>query len=561
MIRTHESRLKKIARTGVSVLVSLGVAAAGPTEAFAQRRRAEPEANPQFQQQTAAPGGAPLGESEPSGASAPADAPSPREVQGVQIGATAPSRSGAPVSLAPLDMRVTVRVKGAPLATFLDTISAQAKVNFIITEGLESKRVTAFLQNVTVREALQVLLEIKGLTYQQIGKSNTYVVTPRSKQVENLITRIYTLSYIPLIPLAGDNGQLLEIGEKGGKQQQQQQQPSAGGGGGAAGGAGLAPSDVAIINVLRSVLSKSGHVEIEPRTNALIVTDIPEVFPQVEQIIAELDKKAPQVLIEAQIVEIDSQRSRELGFEWGGPNGELATFTGGSRDTTFPLNLPRDLGRARFFDPLSGYSSTLGGAGISGKPTDASGFIKTSVLDLTSLKIALRALISRSEARFLGKPKILTLNNKAATIEISAQEATNFEVSQAGASGGTSLQVSGVHRETTGLVLKVTPQVNKEGYITMLVQPSYTDIQEASISVTANRVFNPIKRAASTLVRIKNGQTLVLGGLLRSTENKVVRKVPFFGYIPIVGWLFTSSSTRRINSDLVIFITPTIVSD
>jgi type II secretory pathway component GspD/PulD (secretin) len=583
MIRTHESRLKKIARTGVSVLVSLGVAAAGPTEAFAQRRRAEPEANPQFQQQAAPQGGAPLGESEPSapsGGGAPVDAPAPREVQGVQIGATAPSRSGAPASLLPLDMRVTVRVKGAPLATFLDTISAQAKVNFIITEGLESKRVTAFLQNVTVREALQVLLEIKGLTYQQIGKSNTYVVTPRSKQVENLITRIYTLSYIPLIPLAGDNGVIVEAGNVGSKSS------GAGGGGGqggqgggqggqsggAGGGTGGAnPSDVAIINVLRSVLSKSGHVEIEPRTNALIVTDIPEVFPQVEQIIAELDRKAPQVLIEAQIVEIDSQRSRELGFEWGGPNGELATFTGGVRDTSFPLNLPNDLGRAKFFDPLSGITSTIGGSGASGTGDTggtggtgaalAGSFLKTSVLDLTSLKIALRALISRSEARFLGKPKILTLNNKAATIEVSAQEATNFEVSQAGASGGTSLQISGVHRESTGLVLKVTPQVNKEGYITMLVQPSFTDIQEASISVVSNRVFNPVKRAASTLVRIKNGQTLVLGGLLRSTENKVVRKVPFLGYIPIVGWLFTSSSTRRVNSDLVIFITPTIVSD
>jgi type II secretory pathway component GspD/PulD (secretin) len=577
MIRINESRWKKILKGGVSLLVSFGLAAAVPGEALAQRRRAEPEANPSFQQQAPAPGGGPVSEAEPAapsggGAAEPDEPASPRSVQGVQIGASAPARSGGTASLAPLDMRVTVRVKGAPLATFLDTISAQAKVNFIITEGLESKRVTAFLQNVTVREALQVLLEIKGLTYQQIGKSNTYVVTPRSKQVENLITRIYTLSFIPLIPLTGDTGST--AGPAGG---------SAGGGGGGGGasapsaaavsdpskpsGGGQATSEVSIINVIHSVLSKSGHVEIEPRTNALIVTDIPEVFPQVEQIIAELDKKAPQVLIEAQIVEIDSQRTRELGFEWGGPNGELGTFTGGVRDTTFPLNLGQDLGKTRFFDPLAGVTSTIGGgAGTAPPPADAGivntgSFLKTSVLDLTSLKIALRALISRSEARFLGKPKILTLNNKAATIEISAMEATNFEVSQAGAAGGTSLQVSGVHREPTGLTLKVTPQVNKEGYITMLVQPSFTDIQEASISVAANRVFNPIKRAASTLVRIKNGQTLVLGGLLRSTESKVVRKVPFFGYIPIIGWLFTSSSTRRVNSDLVIFITPTIVSD
>jgi len=230
--------------------------------------------------------------------------------------------------------------------------------------------------------------------------------------------------------------------------------------------------------------------------------------------------------------------------------------------------MPTDRSRTRFFDPLAGVTSSLGGSAAAATTAESGtglvntgSFMKTSVLDLTSLKIALRALISRSEARFLGKPKILTLNNKSAIIEISAQEATNFEVSQAGASGGTSLQVSGVHREKTGLVLRVTPQVNKEGYITMLVQPSFTDIQEASISVSSNRVFNPIKRSASTLVRIKNGQTLVLGGLLRSTESKVVRKVPFFGYIPIVGWLFTSSSTRRVNSDLVIFITPTIVSD
>lgn len=593
MIRTHESRWKKVSRGAASALLSLALAASGPGEAFAQRRRAEPEANPQFQQGAAPGGGGPIGESEPQApsgggtatASEPDEAPVQRSVQGVQIGASAPARSGGPASLAPLDMRVTVRVKGAPLATFLDTISAQAKVNFIITEGLESKRVTAFLQNVTVREALQVLLEIKGLTYQQIGKSNTYVVTPRSKQVENLITRIYTLSFIPLIPLsdAGNaGGSSAGPGAAGSTGSGGSGGGGGGGGGtpvggtaalqgGGAGAAGAASGEVAIITVLQSVLSKSGHVVVEPRTNALIVTDIPEVFPQVEQIIAELDKKAPQVLIEAQIVEIDSQRSRELGFEWGGPNGELATFTGGLRDTSFPLNLPGNLNRTRFFDPLSpsgGIISTIGSGGTSAAPPADSknlitntGFLKTSVLDLTSLKIALRALISRSEARFLGKPKILTLNNKSAVIEISAREATNFEVSQAGASGGTSLQVSGVHREDTGLVLKVTPQVNKEGYITMLIQPSFTDVQEASLSTSGNRVFNPIKRSATTLVRIKNGQTLVLGGLLRSTETKVVRKVPFFGYIPIVGWLFTSSSTRRINSDLVIFITPTIVSD
>ncbi|MDX6770253.1 MAG: secretin N-terminal domain-containing protein, partial [Elusimicrobiota bacterium] len=429
------------------------------------------------------------------------------------------------------------------------------------------------------------------LTYQQIGKSNTYVVTPRSKQVENLITRIYTLNYIPLIALGAETGgaALLTLGSPS--------SASMGGGVGAAGGggrggidmgtpAGAAPggagpggggsdasSGIAIVRVLRSVLSKSGHVELEPRTNAIVVTDIPEVFPQVEQIIAELDKKAPQVMIEAQIVEIDSNRSRELGFEWGGTNGELGSFKGGARDTTFPLNLPKNLGGAKFFDPLSptaGIKSALGSEGASGSSNSEGtdqvlldkGIMLTSIVDLTALQITLRALVSRSEARFLGKPKILTLNNKSAVIQIGSVEAVALQnVQSSVGGGGAAAQTQGAERMPTGLVLSVTPQINREGYITMLVQPSFTDIQEAAISRASSRVFNPVQRAASTLVRVKNGQTLVMGGLLRSTETKVVRKVPFFGYIPIVGWLFTSTSNRRVNSDLVIFLTPTIVSD
>ncbi|OGR95716.1 MAG: hypothetical protein A2V88_16270 [Elusimicrobia bacterium RBG_16_66_12] len=582
MVCENDGR-RRTARAALAAVLTCALAFDG-APVFAQRRRAEPEANPSFQENIKdKPGGGPIGEDSAPEAPSPEDAApasgapeggeekliEPRSVPSVMIGAAAPARAAAVASIAPLDTRVTVRVKGAPLATFLDTISAQAKVNFIITEGLEQKRVTAFLQNVTVREALQVLLEIKGLTYQQIGKSNTYVVTQRSKQAENLITRIYTLSYVPLIPLETEGGDK-ESAASG----------SGGGGGGAGGNAGKPcaskNSKIGVVRVVCTVLSKSGDIELEPRTNALIVTDIPEVFPQVEQIVAELDKKAPQVMIEAQIVEIDSTRARELGFEWGGSNGELATFTAGARDTSFPLNMPKNAGSTKFFDPLnpsggiisslgSGGSSTSGDSSTSGGSASnvisQYGYMKTSVIDLTSLKITLRALVSRSEARFLGKPKVMTLNNKTATIEISAKEAVAVQSTINAAAGGTSQASSSAERMDTGVVLKVTPQVNKEGYITMLVQPSFTDIQEAAVSGPSNRVFNAIKRSASTLLRVKNGQTLVLGGLLRSTETKVVRKVPFFGYIPIIGWLFTSSSNHRTNSDLVIFITPTIVSD
>ncbi len=564
--------------------------------AQAQRRRGEPEANAQFQSQLSGGGqaaggtGSPIDGTPTTETPAAPEAVSPRSVQGVQIGTSSPARPASAVATSPLEARVTVRVKGAPLETFLDTIQAQAHINFIVSEGLESKRVTAFLQNVTVAEALQVLLEIKGLTYQQIGHSHTYVVAPRSKSVENLITRIYTLNYIPLIPLGGMSSDLAAItpvnnsaslvsSSQGGSGQSSSQS-----GGGSAQQASGADSSVPIVAVLKSVLSKMGQVALEPRTNSMIVTDIPEVFPQVEQIIMELDRKAPQVMIEAQIVEIDSSRTRDIGFEWGAADGQLAQFTGGQRDTSFPLNLGRKLSNTHFFDPfmpgVSQMSSSIGGGGstsssASGSASDSTSGtsgsssvplsyvvsnMRSSLLDLTSLQITLRALVARSEARFLGKPKILTLNNKPAIMQIATDQAVGQQLSTAGGTGITT-QVANVERVTTGLVLKVTPQINKEGYITMLIQPSYTDVQVSPLSTSSNPIYDPVTRGASTLVRVRNGQTLVIGGLLQSTETKVVRKVPLLGYIPLIGWFFTSSSNLRRNTDLVIFLTPTIVSD
>lgn len=541
-------------RIGAAAL-SLQILAASSAPSWAQRRQLEPDGNSQSTQTQVsadADRGAPISDDE---FVKPA-----KTTANVQIGALPKPSPTVAAPTSPLETRVTVRVKGAPLATFLETVSAQSKINFIIAEGLENKRVTAYLQNVTVREALQVLLEIRGLTYQQIGKSNTYLVTPRSNKV-HMITRVYTLSYIPLIALTSLNAEQASItpfstsgggvsnNAMGGQQAGQSQQK--------------VNADIGIIKVIESVLTpKMGMVEIEPRTNSLVVTDIPEVFPQVEQIIAELDKKAPQIMIEAQIVEIDSTRARDLGLEWGGANGELASFTGGARDTTFPMGIASPL---RFFDPVVNIVSqvaSLGGGGSSSSSGGSQGLtLKTSIVDLTQLSVILRALVSRSEARFLGKPKIMTLNNKPALIQIVTNQAVSVSQSISGGGNGISQASVTVERVATGLVLKVIPQVNKEGYITMLVQPSFGDAQPSAISRPGTPIFDPTTRGGSSLVRVKNSQTLVLGGLLQSSESKVTRKVPLLGYIPLIGWLFTSTSTRRRNSDLVIFLTPTIVND
>jgi type II secretory pathway component GspD/PulD (secretin) len=528
----------------------------------AQRRRAEPDAAPSFSDQAPAQGGGPIGDSDSGSLEGPAVDESfpPRPQQTVSIGAetAAPARPAPPTN--PLDTRIVVRVKNAPLSTFLDTISAQAKVNFIITEGLEKKRVTAFLQNVSVREALQILLEIKGLTYQRIGRSNTYVVSPRAAGVPNRITRIYVLNHIPFIRVDAGTKSF----SAGGASKESTSAAGSGGSGGSAKGKEEDTGGVAVIGVLKSVISaKYGKISVDARTNSIIVTDIPEVFPQVEQILAELDRKAPQVMIEAQIVEINSDRAQQLGLEWGGATGELGTYRAGRRDTAFPLNVPNKLSQARFFDPIGTVVSAVGGDSadpLVSNEEEIESTLQTGILDLTSLSVVLRALVTRAEARFLGKPKVLTLNNKAALIQVSQSQAVSVQQESSTNAGGSNASTS-VERVETGLTLKVTPQVNSEGFITMFVEPSFTNVSESKLSSQGQPVFDAVTRGASTLVRVKNGQTLVLGGLLESRETKTVRKVPFLGYIPLIGWLFTSQSNQRANTDLVIFITPTIVTD
>lgn len=549
---------------------ALLIETAGP----AVRVAAAQQANPDFGRSSS--GGAPTGGSvQSAGAS-----------RGIQIGATQTEASlyKGTEEVSPLDTKVTVRVKRAPLAAFLDTISAQAKVNFIMAKGLEKVTVTAFLRNVTVREALQILQTTKGLIYQRVGKSNTYIISARGRKTVQRVTKIYTLNYIPLVALSDSNAGSAGTGESGGSEGGGSGGGSSGGSSGGGSSGGGSAGGIPIINVISTVLSKEGKVAIEPRTNSLIVTDYPEVFPQVEQILAELDKKSPQVLIEAQIVEIDTDKVNELGIEWGGPKGEMAFFAAGARLTDWPIS-PRitEPGQwKRVFDssivPGTGLSVGSGSetseessgsteSSINLNPITGTGIINNNdpttflgVLSFAQLQALFRALIQRSEARFLGKPKILCLNNKTSVIEITQRQAVGIATVISGGEG-TSSSTSSAERFDTGLKLSVTPQVNREGFITLLVEPKYSDVVAARVSTPSQPVFDPIDRGLKSLVRVKNGQTIVMGGLLSSRETKIVRKVPLLGYIPIIGWFFTSVSNDRKNTDLVIFITPTIIND
>ena len=417
-----------------------------------------------------------------------------------------------------------------------------------------------------MREALDTLLRVHGLAYQRIGKSDSYVVTKRSNDAPDTITKIYTLSYISLQGVGSAQSELNSI---------MPQDVSAGGAGGGSsfdgsssggksqGGGDSYASGSTITSIVGSMLSPVGKIAVDPRTNKLIITDVPEVFPQIENILAELDIKPPQILIEAQIVEVNKTSGLSLGFEYGGSDGTLASISAPSRTLTSEFFHGKTYDGSQKLhgwdwifsssQELENESSQTSGSTTTTTTTGNSDN-QAGVLNLQAFNIVLKALLTRGEAKYLGKPKVITLNNKTATITTSTDATVGRTVTD---SGSTTATATTAERKRVGLTLQVTPQVNREGYVTLYVQPTYSDV----IASGFDFALDTITRAASTLVRVKNGQTVVIGGLLTSRETDQTRKVPLLGDIPVLGWLFTSRSKSKSTTDLVIFITPTILAE
>lgn len=466
----------------------------------------------------------------------------------------------------PLDRKVSIRVSNVPISAFLNSITTQAKINFIMSEEFANKKVTASLTRVTVREALDTLLRVQGLAYQRIGKSDSYVVTKRSNDAPDTITKIYTLSYISLQGVGSAQSELNSImpQDVSSSSSSSSSGDSTGlnlGGSSSGSGSDSYSGGAEITTIVKSMLSPVGKIAVDPRTNKLIITDVAEVFPQVENILAELDIKPPQILIEAQIVEVSKTSGLSLGFEYGGSAGAMVSMTGPKRKVDLEYIKGQGVKGWNYIfpskDQLNSGSSGSGSSSGSSSSSSDEGEDEGGLLDFSAFNIVLKSLLTRGEAKYLGKPKVVTLNNKTATITTSTDATVGQTVSQSGSGGGEALTTQSAERKRVGLTLQVTPQVNREGYVTLYVQPSYSDLVSSGFDFSKDTTT----RAASTLVRVKNGQTVVIGGLLTSRETDQTRKVPLLGDIPLLGWLFTSKTKSKSTTDLVIFITPTILAE
>ncbi|HLF92645.1 MAG TPA: secretin N-terminal domain-containing protein [Planctomycetota bacterium] len=264
-------------------------------------------------------------------------------------------------------------------------------------------------------------------------------------------------------------------------------------------------------------------VQADPTTNMLVIRTSPRNFQSLQGILDELDRARPQVLIKVLIADVTLDHNTQFGLEgfW-----EDAHNIAGKKTT---VNLGTD-----FNLPTTGLLTSFTNSVAQGH---------------------LNALAKEGKLRVLATPRILALDNQPALINVGKQvpRITNSQINQLGNT------VNSVTYEDIGIQLLVTPHINPDGLVTMIVEPEVSDVASAAESVAITEgVNNPTFNVnrASTTVAVRNGTTVVIGGLIRETTDDAVDKVPILGDIPILGLAFSNTSKKKVKRELMIFLTP-----
>ncbi|MFH1753539.1 MAG: secretin N-terminal domain-containing protein, partial [Candidatus Omnitrophota bacterium] len=282
------------------------------------------------------------------------------------------------------------------------------------------------------------------------------------------------------------------------------------------------------IPMIRKTISAKGDVKPDMLANSLIVTDYPVNIQRVKDLLDKIDVAPRQIIIEAKIADITSSDLSHLGVTW-----EVDYDPGfGLFDSNALLDLVGGVALPEQSTSLTGGQFTL------------------SAFDFKGLKLTatIDALIRDGKANLLASPSIAVLNGQEARIIIGERYPIRQRTQTTTGTTESTMFVD------IGTTLRVTPQINSDGYITMRVHPEVSSLEEqldAGPRITT--------READTTVRIKEGDTLVIGGLIRQSKQGTIDRIPILGYIPIIGYFFSRREKNDEQKELAVFITPRIL--
>jgi len=282
---------------------------------------------------------------------------------------------------------------------------------------------------------------------------------------------------------------------------------------------------------LKSVLTEAGRIVVDVRSNSLVVSDIPENLPTLQSLFAELDVPTGQVLIEAKIIEFAEDASTELGISWNYNDFDEGSESQGAFSYGTSFNQESSEGVLEF---------TFGKF--------------ASFVELEDLSAKLSAMQKDGLAEVLAEPQVLTMDNKEALIEITQHMALAKKVTYR--EGGTESTVEPIFGDV-GVTLKVTPHVNNNEFVTMRIEPTVSSAQKSSFF--PDEAVDTKRRTAKTTVMAKDGETVIIGGLLRKDVVQTHFKVPILGDIPLLGELFRKSIESEAKTEVMLFLTPRIL--
>jgi type IV pilus assembly protein PilQ len=426
--------------------------------------------------------------------------------------------------------KLSLNFQNIEVRSLLQVIADFTNFNIITSDSVAGS-VTLRLQDVPWDQALDIILQAKGLGMRKNG--NVIWIAPKDEiaskekldlesaatvqSLEPLRTQSFQINYAKAADIAS---QLAATGSA--------------------------------TSVSARILSPRGSAIAEPRTNQLFVTDIPSKLEQVQQLIAKLDVAVRQVLIEARIVEASDTFGRQLGVRLGGTDlranrtGDGGYQLGSSENRvvfgTSYANAVASSGAGGTTDPLGSFVNLP----VSG----AAGTFAATIFSAASnrfLNLEISALEADGKGKVVSSPRVITADQNKAMIE----QGTEFPYQVATSSGATSIAF-----RKASLKLEVTPQITPEGSIILNLVVSK---DTRGIQTTAGYAIDT--KNIQTQVLVENGGTVVIGGIFTEDQVNTTDKVPFFGDLPGLGVLFRRNSTSTEKREMLVFITPKVLAE
>jgi type IV pilus assembly protein PilQ len=432
------------------------------------------------------------------GADAPADANAPADVNTVSDQTSLEQR---------LTKRISVEFRKTAIEDVLRIMADQANIDIVKSPKVEGE-VTVTLTNVPLEEALNNILSVHGFTY--VLSQNMIRVVTTAEQVEKpeqLQSKTFEIVYADVTE---------------------------------------------VVKALEKFKSPKGSVSNIKGTSHIIVSDTETKMRDITLFIERVDQMTQQVLVEVRIYDITSKNELDLGVEWNvGRN--TGYYTG-----TDPVVPPGTMGNLKTGDTAPFSTGMFRGA--TSKTAGVIGQLKLGWLnDSVDIDMLIKAQENVINAKLLANPRVLVLDNETAKIDI-VSEIPYQKLNQG---GGTTQSFGTTEFKPVGVTLEVTPHIaQRDEMIRLKLKPTFSVVTSwVNVGDSATTTYpQPVvdKREADTVLLIKNGQTVVLGGLRKKNVAKQVNKVPLLGDLPLAGPLFRFKGEETVISEIVVFITPHI---